>query len=251
MLRCNTCGYINDEQTEDCAKCGAALSDAKKTVNNSSSQNISHATTGGSDHLAHQKRSHKTVKGGTSNQPYLDNPRNSQNLTPQTEEEQGTSCSSCRYPLRAHQLICPNCGFDNGEQQAPAPAASQEDPHSTKGFEEADDDAPIEPRHKTILDPWEVTNIGDSKKFTLVTDKGKTTLNFEGEEVELNRDNLDANNKSISGGKHAMIEYQDGQWYIKDQSSNGFTFIQVRDRMPIQSGDMIIMGNKLFVFKEK
>jgi predicted component of type VI protein secretion system len=85
----------------------------------------------------------------------------------------------------------------------------------------------------------------------LVTDKGKTTLDFEGEEVSLNRDNLDANNKSISGGQHAKIEYENGQWYIKDQSSNGFTFIQVRDRMPIQSGDMIIMGNKLFVFKEK
>ena len=245
MLRCNTCGYINDKQIENCAKCGAELSNAKKTIHNSSSQRISHATTGGSDPLAHQKKSHKTVKGKLPDEPYLDNPRNS-NTSSSQQEEQSLNCTSCRYPLRAHQMICPNCGFDSAE-----PSNETADPHSTKGFDEMGDDAPIEPRHKTILDPWEVSNIGDSNKFELVTDKGKTTLSFEGDEVPLNRNNLDASNKSISGGQHAMVEYQDGQWYIKDQSSNGFTFIQVRDRTPIQSGDMIIIGNKLFVFREK
>lgn len=245
MLRCNTCGYINDEQTEDCAKCGAALHDAKKIIRNSSSQSISHTTTGGNnDILPHQRKSQNTVKGGISDQPYLDNPRNSGSSSQQ--ETENHSCSSCRYPLRTHQMICPNCGFDNANTSN----ETATDPHSTKGFDEADD-APIEPRHKTILDPWEVSGIGESKKFVLITDKGKTKLDFEGEEVVLNRNNLDVNNKSISSGQHALIEYQDGQWYIKDQSSNGFTFIQVRDRTPIQPGDMVIMGNKLFVFREK
>lgn len=238
MLRCNTCGYINDEQVDSCTKCGAALNDAKKTVENPNNQGGFPTTSG--DPLAHQKRSQKTVKGAVPNQPYLDNPRNQSN-TQAENDEQTNSCGSCRYPLRTHQNICPNCGFDNAT-----------DMHSTKDFEEnAQDDAPVEPRQKTILDPWEVTNIGESKKFVLVTDKGKTTLDFEGEEVSLNRQNLDVSNKSISGGQHAKIEYENGQWYIKDESSNGFTFVQVRDRMPIQSGDMIIMGNKLFVFKEE
>lgn len=242
MLRCNTCGYINDEHAETCVKCGAALHDAKKTVDNPTNSGGFPTTSG--DPLAHQKRSQKTVKGAIPDQPYLDNPRNQSSSNP-LQNEETNSCSNCRYPLRAHQNICPNCGFDNAPK-------SENDLHSTKDFDDdTQDDAPIEPRHKTILDPWEVTDIGESKKFTLVTDKGKTTLDFEGEEVSLNRDNLDANNKSISGGQHAKIEYENGQWYIKDQSSNGFTFIQVRDRMPIQSGDMIIMGNKLFVFKEK
>ncbi|WP_299458724.1 FHA domain-containing protein [uncultured Microscilla sp.] len=242
MLRCNTCGYINDEHAKNCAKCGAALNDAKKTINNSSAQGFLPTT--GSDPLAYQKPSQKTVKGGEPDQPYLDNPKNEQKQQAQ-QEDQANGCSNCRYPLRAHQNICPNCGFDNA-------ATNATDLHSTKGFDETDEEnAPVEPRHKTILDPWEVTNIGDSKKFSLVTDKGKTTLNFEGEEVALNRQNLDVNNKSISGEQHAKIEYENGQWYIKDQSSNGFTFIQVRDRVPIQPGDMIIMGNKLFVFKEK
>lgn len=246
MLRCNNCGYINDEHSVSCAKCGADLQDAKKIVRTSSSRSIPHTTTGSVEQVAHQRKSKQTIKGKTSDQPYLDESRKSESLSSQGESSE-LSCASCRYPLRQHQLICPNCGFDNSTDIT---ASNEEDLHATKGFDEAED-GPIEPRHKTILDPWEVTDIGESKKFELVTDKGKTVIPFEGEEITLNRQNLDAQNKSISGSQHAQIEYKDGQWYIQDQSSNGFTFIQVRGRTPIQSGDMIIVGNKLFVFREK
>ncbi|OJJ19505.1 hypothetical protein BKI52_22110 [marine bacterium AO1-C] len=246
MLRCNTCGYINDEATISCAKCGADLRDAKKIIRTSSSRSIPHTTTGSVEQISHQRKSKQTIKGKTSDQPFLDESRKSGGLSVQGENND-LSCNNCRYPLRPHQLICPNCGFDNA---ADTNVNAEEDLHATKGFEEVED-APIEPRHKTILDPWEVTGIGESKKFELVTDKGKTVIPFEGEEITLNRQNLDAQNKSISGTQHAQIEYKDGQWYVQDQSSNGFTFIQVRGRTPIQSGDMIIIGNKLFVFREK
>ncbi len=246
MLRCNTCGYINDEATVSCAKCGANLQDAKKVIRASSSRSIPHTTTGSVEQIAHQRKSKQTVKGKTTDQPFLDNTRKPESLSAQGENND-LSCQSCRYPLRPHQLICPNCGFDNAVDHN---TNQQEDLHATQGFDETED-GPIEPRHKTILDPWEVTDIGESKKFELVTDKGKTVIPFEGEEVILNRQNLDNQNKSISGNQHAQIEYKDGQWYIQDQSSNGFTFIQVRGRTPIQSGDMIIVGNKLFVFREK
>jgi hypothetical protein len=62
----------------------------------------------------------------------------------------------------------------------------------------------------------------------------------------LNRSNLDSGNPSISGQKHAILEFNDGQWYLSDASSNAATFVQCKDEQLIADKTKIIIGNLIF-----
>jgi hypothetical protein len=65
----------------------------------------------------------------------------------------------------------------------------------------------------------------------------------------LNRNNLDPGNPSISGQKHAMLEFKDGQWYLSDVSSNAATFVQCQTEQQVSDRTKIIIGNLIFRFE--
>ena len=65
----------------------------------------------------------------------------------------------------------------------------------------------------------------------------------------LKRNNLDPGNLSISGNKHAELEFSHGQWLISDLSSNAATFIQCRSEHQMTNKERIIVGNMIFRFE--
>ena len=67
----------------------------------------------------------------------------------------------------------------------------------------------------------------------------------------LNRENLDEENMTLSGGEHAALAFKDGKWTIEDKSSNGATFVQANRPIELADGDMIILGQKIFRFRLK
>ncbi len=71
---------------------------------------------------------------------------------------------------------------------------------------------------------------------------------FKGEQHTLNRANLDKENPTITSQVQAELTYQDGKWYIQDRSAQGTTFIHVAERMALYDGDVVLMGNRQFVF---
>jgi len=93
---------------------------------------------------------------------------------------------------------------------------------------------------------------GFSLKFLKDTDEvddTKKTLAFKGDSVPLNRDNLEPDNFTITSQVQAEMKFVDGEWYIENKSRLKTTFIQVLTPVKLHKGDIIIMGNKRFLFE--
>ena len=76
-------------------------------------------------------------------------------------------------------------------------------------------------------------------------------LELKGEYNELNRGNLDPDNFTISQKIQAELTCKNGKWFIKDQSPYKTTYILASEETPLKSGDIILMGNRRFVFTEE
>lgn len=74
---------------------------------------------------------------------------------------------------------------------------------------------------------------------------------YEEGEVILNRQNTEPNNMSITSREQAVLTCENGQWFIEDRSSWQTTFIHASRKMPLQDGDVIMMGDREFVFSTK
>jgi hypothetical protein len=92
----------------------------------------------------------------------------------------------------------------------------------------------------------------NSFKFRLIAESTGSEVKIESEESELilNRDHLDPENRSISSDQHVIMRFRDGKIFIEDVSSNGSTFIQVQDKMIVNSETRIVFGNKMYLFTQ-
>jgi len=80
--------------------------------------------------------------------------------------------------------------------------------------------------------------------------KGKVALSFEGTKTQLNRDNLDKSNQTITSKIQAEIRLEDGEWILVNGSQLRTTFIQVNEPVKLKKGDIIVFGNQRFLFDE-
>ncbi len=76
-------------------------------------------------------------------------------------------------------------------------------------------------------------------------------VELKGEYNELNRGNIDPDNFAISQTLQAVLTCKDGKWFIKDQSPYKTTFGLASAEIPLKDGDVILMGNRRFVFTEE
>ena len=74
------------------------------------------------------------------------------------------------------------------------------------------------------------------------------TLLLKGNQHTLNRANLDPENQTITSQTQACLTCEEGQWYIEDQSSQHTTFIYAGEKTALKDGDVILMGNRQFIF---
>ncbi|CAN5329308.1 hypothetical protein BH09BAC1_BH09BAC1_04640 [soil metagenome] len=166
-------------------------------------------------------------------------------------------CPSCGfYPLRADVSAshpCPNCGAtgsgpsaDVKPPEAYTPAAkAQQQPDASHQMQKASG------AQKTMR-LGDLTPAEDEKpEFRLVDERSQNGKEFMGEEVSVNRDNLDAGNMSISGTEHAKFVFEDGKWFLTDHSSNGATFLQVSGKVELTDGAKILIGNRIYTFESK
>ncbi len=97
----------------------------------------------------------------------------------------------------------------------------------------------------------------DKIKCTLVAidDKERPTdeilhMEFNGKPLILNRDNLGPDNNTITSQVQAMLHYKEGKWELENGSRYKTTYIQVIKPATIQKGDILVFGNKRFLFLE-
>lgn len=220
-MRCQNCGWPNKPEVKVCSKCGTTLEKRESYGCNTDSNNSDLKKT-----ICEQE-----AFGAQVAQPNI--------------------CPKCSYPLRPGTAKCPNCQTNIGgeEQQQPA----------------NDVERRIPPRRPTVLNApkingtvnvWTECDMGVTPSFILspVKRNGErhdpAEIELEGEMVPLNRENTDPGNMSITSRTQAIITRKDNQWYIEDKSEQKTTFVQASTPQPLKDGDMILLGNRLFVFHE-
>ncbi len=73
---------------------------------------------------------------------------------------------------------------------------------------------------------------------------------YEGHEVKLNRSNTDRTNKTITSKEQARLVNIDNRWYIEDHSDMKSTFVRASRPIELHSGDVILLGDRLFRFDD-
>ena len=220
-MRCKNCGWPNRPEGTICSKCGSPLeaSQASPVSQQPSSPN-------------------QTVREGdifaATSQPNI--------------------CAKCGYPLRPGLQKCPNCNSEIGTGTNHGVSSQSSDNSNSRSI-----------RRPTVVDVpnihgtvnvWTEGAIGLTPSFILspVKRNGERRqpdeIELEGESVVLNRDNTDPGNLSITSRVQATITRKDDKWFIEDKSEQKTTFVQASSPQELHDGDIILLGNRLFVFHE-
>lgn len=75
-------------------------------------------------------------------------------------------------------------------------------------------------------------------------------INLKGDYNELNRQILDPDNNTITSKVQATLTNKNGKWYVENQSAQKTTYVYAGEPIEIKSGDIILMGNRTFIFEE-
>ena len=74
---------------------------------------------------------------------------------------------------------------------------------------------------------------------------------YEGTNIVLNRENTEKDNRTITSKEQAMLSFEDGKWFIENKSDFASTFIFAGRRLELNSGDVIMLGNRRFKFESE
>jgi hypothetical protein len=232
-MRCYECGYQNQSDVKVCVKCGTKL-----TSSGSGGPAQNNPAANSPDQGA------ATMRGKVASAPAWDG--DSGNSEPEKKSEPVDAnilkCDACSYyPLRnkpSSDSPCPNCGYKGSDEslskEQPAPKPEKSKPAAPSGA-------------KTMrIGQVNISKEAPKPKLILVDENKNAEQAYEGEKISLNRTNLAPENSSISSKEHAMFTHKDGKWILEDKSSNGATFIQVKGKVAVESGSLIILGDKVF-----
>jgi len=274
IMRCNYCGMQNADTATVCANCGKPLQQGQRPAGQVQHQPsvVPHRPTilepGANDISRYGNQQQPSQSYGQ--QPQANCKKCNYPLQPGA-----TVCPNCNTPVR---------GNAQPTVQPQPQAQSQQSNHrptvigSIENFEEQSQ----QPQNQggvtfNTPEPQQQRNVGNIQKpknspfkgtvniydnplgmfqteFTLTPLKRNnekhefSPLNFEGDEVELNRANLEQNNMSITSQTQAVITCEDGKFYITDRSEYKTTFVQAKDKIEIKDGDVVLMGNRMFEF---
>ncbi len=199
-----------------------------------------------------------------------------------------TKCPKCGYPLRQGVTKCPHCQYsiksptnpikieettvEKPEDRQPINVPKKNilemlkkpkpiSPAVPKPKNNTQEPAPesevAQPRHGGTINFW-----ADMQSFTPVSQcklipikrQGErvdfSPKEYEGDTVKLNRANTEPANMSITSKTQAELVYEDGKWSIIDRSDLHTTFVLATRKTPLQDGDIILLGNRLFEFHE-
>lgn len=244
-MRCNNCGWENAPGNAKCEKCNAPLkgsmvgSSPQPTPQPSSQNNSNSANTP----LRGTLNERDAFGGGSSS-------CNGINI-----KKRDNKCPKCGYLVSSNMNTCPSCGTNlhtnsgNGATQTKTCAGCGV--QLVPGAQFCSQcGRPV--KMGTVNSGPQV---GGGNFFTLRPipwDKETVQyqpITYSGNSIDLNRDNTDPNNTSITSKLQAVITNVNGQWYIEDKSAFQSTLIHVRGKVKLQDGDIIILGNRKFEFK--
>lgn len=282
-MRCNNCGYDNDANVSVCVKCGHQLSaDTGYAPNYGGGANPMPRPTVIGARPGEEPVSRPTVVGAagmTEPTPRPTRVMNNQEFDQQmgVAQVQGAkACPSCGYPVVDGFSICPSCGasMPNDKpvevEERPAQLSKTVESKPEEGLDyvttcdhcgkdisptfqhcpycgEKIHQKTVFVRHHKIDPPKPKCSL------TIIPEEDEQIAanvnNYEGASVYLNRDNTEPNNRSITSKKQAELISEDGKWYLVNHSELCTTSVEANRKIEIQSGDIIILGDRRFKFE--
>lgn len=242
-MRCKNCGWENPDGKTNCEKCHGSLGDDAIAS--------SHKPTMPSSDRMKSTVAESAVFGGPSpgavpktcpkcGYPVSDDSTVCPNCDHELQQpptlKQGVRCKSCGADIAADAKFCPSCGHPaNGQspvpRHIPRPATGTVMGGPVSGPGQANKFCTLRPV------AWE----GEDIDYNPVT--------YTGDVIILNRSNTDPNNNTITSKEQAALTFEDGGWYIENRSELRTTFIRVGGKVRLNSGDIIVLGNREFEFK--
>ncbi len=243
-MRCKNCGWENDPGALKCSKCNAPLGgsmvenrQSSHRENNSSDMNLKGTVreTGANSCAASGLLQCPSCgypynpgmgscpncgeTGNINSQPRNPQPKNPFNQSPQKETL--VECSGCHEMVSSKSKFCANCG---------------------------------KPFKMGTINPWAKPHNWASCSLTPVAwedeDMVPQTVKHSGDSIILNRDNTEPGNNSITSKEQALLTYEKGDWYIEDKSQMQTTYLHISKKTKLEDGDVIIMGNRKFIFNK-
>lgn len=259
-MRCKNCGWENSPSSPKCEKCNAPLM-------GSMISNIEEVAPVQPSEPANLKStvSDSNFFGGVAAEPILPiNPVEPAETKSDAALEGMSDCKVCGYPIGAGMKSCPSCGAQLGEVE---PQPKPQPQSATNGIavvckscgKELSSDMKFcgecgAPIHFGTINPWVRPDVGSFCSLTPIAWDGENaipeTKSYSGEKIVLTRGNTDPNNQSITSQEQAELSYEDGEWYIIDKSAQKTTYVHAGSKMKLESGDIVILGNRRFEFKK-
>lgn len=241
-MRCRNCGWENDLSNSRCVKCDAPLSgpiiDDDMSLNENNNYNVLKGTV-------------RESGLGIAND--------------RADNEIGI-CSKCNYPYNPEMGACPNCGHDVNDNKK-EPIVNTHDQDNLIQCPFCEEMVPSKfkfcancgkPFKMGTVNPWAKPQQEEKIVNCTLTPIAYENENFDaidiqftGESIALNRDNTDPNNSSITSKVQAILSCENDVWYIEDKSQMQTTFKHISKKTQLEDNDVILLGNRRFIFNKK
>lgn len=227
-LECPNCHYpLSSDSLTSCPNCmadftGLEEEDEEEYDNSTSSQDVKEATSNEQNAQVAETVNISKVSSPGSN-----------------EGEFMIECDHCKKQISAEFKFCPYCATEVIQRtiafRKKRKNVEKEDASSEKQSE-------IQQPEKLNLQCHLSLVPDDDEDIEAITN------HFEGNNVILNRANTDSNNPTITSKQQAELIFENGNWFIENRSEYGTTFIAVNRRFQLNPGDVIMLGDRRFVF---
>lgn len=221
-MKCHFCNWDNPEGRTKCEKCGHELqSDAVELPS----------------HVHERPTIRKSADSPASNLKKTINEsefKRQKDCINGTVSEVKNICPNCHLELEDGE--CPSCGYmdKNNDKQKTENKMNVNKNKETQRWD---------PKAEIV-----------KGRFVLTPLSGKTRependpISFAGNEIELNRENTDPGNSTITSKTQAIVTFENGKWAISDESELRSTFVQAARKIELENGDLILLGNQLYRF---
>jgi len=255
-MRCDNCGWDNADNVTRCIKCNTKLETAKAgPVQQQPNKNQFASTI--ADNVLFKNTSGENDK---INHAFAATQMEQKEIQTQTNDDELVPCPNpeCGYLNAKMAKVCPKC--KTPLQQVATPLTSDESAEKMNNINStAQVQYAVDPLAKGTIDPYRKLNtLKPACVFEIVKKEGESInddflskkFEFDNDAIVLNRLNLDEKNNSITGKVQAELSYENGKWYLTDKSELKTTFVQALDKTELKNGDLILMGDRKFIFMQ-
>jgi uncharacterized OB-fold protein len=244
-MKCTNCGFKNESNKSHCIKCnsplimdqpaefgeGRSVQDIAGTIVDLQAQESYVDASSSNPKTFESKGLARTLMGEQPRERYIDRPAGTDYSNHIKDQEiYIMECNHCNYRLMPGATFCPNCNKEvnvvqgnlGASSKKPSAFAGTIDPYSRKGF---------------TLRP------------VINGEPAKEGLEFNGGSAILNRENTIKDNMTITSKEQAEIVIENGEWYIVDKSEKKTTFVRAGNKIKLNKGDIVLLGDTKFIFE--